>query len=121
MPENTSLDAKTIGRRIKEARERRGMLQNELAQRLGRSQRALSDYEAGNFLVKIPELVSIADILETPVLYFIQGETSPAAALDEQSVEMLNQLRRLSRPEDRNRAIELVRILSDAIEQNTSA
>ncbi len=121
MHENVSLDAQTIGQRIKESRERRGMLQSDLAQRIGRSQRALSDYETGRFLIKLPELVAIAEILETPILYFLQGETSPAAALDEQSIEMLNQLRRLSRSEDRHRAIELVRILGDAIEQNSTS
>jgi transcriptional regulator with XRE-family HTH domain len=61
------IDEKTIGRRLKEARVRRGMTQVELAQKLGIDQSLISEYERGVVRVHGALLAGIAQILKTSV------------------------------------------------------
>ena len=57
-------DAKTFGRRIKEARERKELNQKQLAEKLGITPQALSSYETGKKLPPMETAVNIAKELD---------------------------------------------------------
>lgn len=57
------LDYKAIGQRIKEARARNGVSQEQLAEKVGLSTAHTSHIETGNTKVSLPALVQIANAL----------------------------------------------------------
>jgi transcriptional regulator with XRE-family HTH domain len=69
----------SIGPRIQQAREERGITQQELAARLGCTQAALSNYERGKRRLYLANLELIASALEKPLSYF----TEPAIDEDD--------------------------------------
>ncbi len=62
-----------IGDRIKEARESKGVKQSEIAQLLGVSSQAISNYESGIRDPKIEMLVKIAKYLDVSLDYIVKG------------------------------------------------
>lgn len=63
-----------VGKRIAEIRKRRGMSQSQLAQKLGMSKQAISNYERG---IREPDYVTleaIADVLNVPITDLISNE-----------------------------------------------
>ena len=66
-----------IGNRIQQAREERGLTQEELAARLGCTQSALSNYELGKRRLYLAGLEKIAQILGKPLDYFMESPASP--------------------------------------------
>ena len=73
---NTPLDTKIFGQRLRLARERLGLSQEELASKLERDQRAISEYEHGKRKITAVELPLFAKELNVPILYFYEGEMS---------------------------------------------
>jgi transcriptional regulator with XRE-family HTH domain len=65
---------KEMGRKIQKAREERGMTQMDLAQALGITQAALSNYELGKRRLYLHQIEDIARLLQKNLDYFI---TSP--------------------------------------------
>jgi Zn-dependent peptidase ImmA (M78 family)/transcriptional regulator with XRE-family HTH domain len=64
-----------IGLRIRRTREKQGMSQQELAQKMGYSSSAtISHFEAGERKISIADLQRVAQILSLPVEYFLQDE-----------------------------------------------
>jgi transcriptional regulator with XRE-family HTH domain len=61
-----------IGRRIQQAREERGLTQEELAAKLGCTQSALSNYELGKRRLYLSGLEHIARVLDKPLSYFME-------------------------------------------------
>jgi Zn-dependent peptidase ImmA (M78 family)/DNA-binding XRE family transcriptional regulator len=59
-----------VARRIREAREQRGMSQAELARRLDRTQTAISLWESGKRAAGLDDLIDIADALDIDVSMF---------------------------------------------------
>jgi transcriptional regulator with XRE-family HTH domain len=59
-----------IGERIRYARERAGLTQEELAKRIGKSQKAVSGYEKGQRAIRIDELPTLAEALGVAPGYF---------------------------------------------------
>src|SRR5687768_5432809 len=72
-PDNAFL--KLFGQRIRAARERVGITQEELAVRVGRAQNLISRYERGQQGMHISELPILAEALGVPIGYFF-GESS---------------------------------------------
>jgi len=70
-----------IGQRIQQAREERGLTQEELAFKLGCTQSALSNYELGKRRLYLAGLEQIAEILGKPLSYFL--ELTPERFQDE--------------------------------------
>lgn len=100
------MDLKTFGLRIRSARERLGLKQGELAERLGKNQNAISEYENGDRKVPATELPQLAEALEVPLLYFYEGELIP----NEIDINLLTEFHKL--PEElKNDAIEAIRFL----------
>lgn len=73
-PENAFL--KLFGRRMREARERVGLTQEELAIRIGRAQNLISRYERGRQGIHISELPILAQALSVPIAYFFGESTA---------------------------------------------
>lgn len=55
-----------LGRLLKSVREEKGLLQREVAERLGAPQSFVSKYESGERRIDLPELRYIADVLDAP-------------------------------------------------------
>ncbi|MBQ9015652.1 MAG: helix-turn-helix transcriptional regulator [Firmicutes bacterium] len=64
---DTQLDYAAIGLRIKNARKRKGMTQERLAEKVDLSTPHMSHIESGKTKVSLPSLVLIANALETTV------------------------------------------------------
>lgn len=101
------MDASYLGRKIREARERRGLSQEELASEMGLGQRAISELENGKRRLAVAEVPQLASTLDVPLLYFFR-ETDNGTLLDQMLLEQFHQL-----PSDQlqNMAIEMLRLL----------
>ncbi|HEX7030157.1 MAG TPA: helix-turn-helix transcriptional regulator [Gammaproteobacteria bacterium] len=55
-----------LGRLLKSIREEKGLLQREVAERLGAPQSFVSKYESGERRIDLPELRYIAEVLDAP-------------------------------------------------------
>lgn len=76
-----TMDLKIIGERIRLARERLGISQEELAMRIGKTQNAVSTYENGTRGIHISELPVLAEALGVPIAYFF-GDLNPVEELE---------------------------------------
>lgn len=74
-PEPKDGDRKTLGDRLKEAREYLGFSQDEVAKFLGVSRSALSNMETGQRRVEVLEMKRLAELYKRPVSYFTGEET----------------------------------------------
>ena len=74
---------KTIGRRIREARERIGLSQQDLGDRLGVLRATVSQMENGERKILADELIKLSEVLNTSVPYLIALEDQPEIFLEE--------------------------------------
>lgn len=105
------MDQKWLGLRIRQARELRGISQEDLAAAISKDQRAISEYENGKRKLAATDLPAIATVLEVPLLYFFEPDVSP----HDLDAALLNYFRQLPTPETKQAAIDILRILSNAI------
>lgn len=61
-----------LGRLLKTIREEKGLLQREVAARLGAPQSFVSKYESGERRIDLPELCHIARVLEAPIAWLVE-------------------------------------------------
>lgn len=61
-----------VGARIRRAREQQGLTQGELGEAIGKTQTAVSYWEAGRRSPDVEDIVAIADALDVEVEYFFQ-------------------------------------------------
>ena len=101
------MDPKLFGARIKQAREERGISQEELARLLSRDQRAISEYENGKRRLAAIDLPALAKVLDVSLLYFFED----AANIHDLDQTLLQEFHRLSTPEMRKVLIEIARVL----------
>lgn len=59
-----------FGDRIKKAREKKNLTQEDVGKRLGIGRAAYSNIENGHSLVSVEHLVKLVNILEQPIIYF---------------------------------------------------
>ncbi len=71
-----------IGERIREAREKLDLTQEQLADRLGKTRNTISSYETGTRILSISELPDLAKALEVPISYFFEDERIESTDLD---------------------------------------
>ncbi|MBZ0285238.1 MAG: helix-turn-helix transcriptional regulator [Anaerolineae bacterium] len=107
------MDKTVLGERIRIARERRGLSQEEFAARISRDQRAVSEYEHGKRRISVNELPLFAVVLDVPLMYFFEGDI----VLDDVDNAVLDELRRLPNSAAKRSALELMRVLRGALEQ----
>ena len=81
--------AKRIGIRIKLARIKAGMMQKDLAEKVGMHPMSLSAIEGGRRGVSVPQLFALAEALNVPVSYFLTGaEEEMSKEADEYTAEL---------------------------------
>ena len=99
-----------LGQRIRQAREKRGLSQWELATALGIGQRGISELENGNRKLAVSELPILSDTLGVSILYFLEG-----TLLEQDAFDQLLLLHFKSIPSDdlKKSVIEIARILSE--------
>ena len=102
------MDAKLLGVRIRTARERLGLSQEELAAAVSRDQGAISEYESGIRRLSVVDLPIFSQALAVPLLYFYEGD------LQESDVDrqLLSEFNRLPTLEAKYTIIDIVRLLS---------
>lgn len=107
-----TLDALALGARIRQAREKQGLSQEEFADLISRDQRAVSELEHGKRRLAATELPIFAQALDVPLLYFYEGEIT----LQDMDTVVLKEFHRLPTSEAREYAIELLRVFSEAMQ-----
>ena len=111
------LEPLLLGRRIRHAREKLEMSQEDFAASIGRDQRAVSEYEHGKRRVIAAELPLIARILHVPVMYFFEDELS-AHDLDR---ALLEQFHRLPSQDAQRVVIDGTRVFADSLGDESGA
>ncbi len=84
-----------LGSRIKEAREKRGLSQRELASRVSKSPSAISSYESSVQTPPTDVLISIARALHVSIAYLIDWNNNDCfstSGLSEMQIDFLDQL-----------------------------
>lgn len=88
-----------LGKKIQIAREEKRMTQEQLADALGCSQSALSNYEKGKSRIYLSQLERLSEVLDKPLEYFMEkfgenaAKTEPAAkAHDSSLVRLMNEI-----------------------------
>ncbi len=101
------LNAKLLGIRIRQARERLSISQEDFAVLVSKDQRAISEFENGKRKLSAIDLLTFAKILEVPLLYFYEGEITT----EDMDHVLLSEFHRLPTSETKQAAIEMIRIL----------
>ena len=100
------MDQKAIGRRIKAARERKGLTQEELAEEVDLSPMHVSVIERGVKLPKLETLINIANVLDVSADVLLQDVVNNQTKLcASEASELFLRLRR----EDQRRALAVLR------------
>ena len=107
--DNQVMEPKELGQRIRQARERLGISQDDFAVLIERDQRAVSEYEHGKRRISVTDLPKFADALQVPLLYFFEGQLNPND-LDRELLEYFHQLPSIK---SKQSAIQIVRILTE--------
>lgn len=102
------MDLKKLGQRLREARERRNLSQEDLGALIGKDQTAISEYENAKRKITITDLPRLAEVLNVSINYFFEGELT-ADDLDRALLREFHQL------PDRAKlnAIEVIRLLNE--------
>ena len=104
------MDQKAIGRRIKAARERKGLTQEELAEEVDLSPMHVSVIERGVKLPKLETLINIANALDVSADVLLQDVVNNQTKLcASEASELFLRLRR----EDQRRALAVLRSFVD--------
>lgn len=106
-----------LGKRIRRARERISMSQEALAEALGRDQKAISEYESGKRKLPATDIPTFAMVLGVPFSYFFEGELQ----LNELDQVLLQEFHTLPTVEDKQSALQAVRLISDIVRRHLHA
>ena len=101
---------KTLGQKIREYRLKRGMTQEELAEKLFSSKTTISEYENNKIDIKISILREIAKVLGTPLPHLLSEEDDD---IDDEVMQMAMALKQIKSKELRKAAIKQVMILAE--------
>lgn len=101
------VDLKDLGQRIRQARERLGLSQEELATLVDKDQTAISEYEHGKRKFPVTELPLFAQALQVPLFYFYDAEDITSDDFDQALLEEFHKLPLASK----QHAIEIMRLL----------
>lgn len=81
--------ARDVGKRIRAAREFRGMNQTDLGSYLGLTRDAVSKIELGHSMVTLPSLLKIASALDYPLTHFLGVEPPGLSAHEAELLQLL--------------------------------
>jgi transcriptional regulator with XRE-family HTH domain len=105
------VDAAIFGARIRQARERIAMSQEQLADAVSKDQRAISEYENGKRKLSATDLPLFARALTVPVSYFYDDEIH----INDLERLLLHEFQQLPSTEAKQAAIQIVRIFSTTL------
>lgn len=105
------MDAEKLGIRIRQARERKGISQEDLAHSTSRDQRAISEYERGKRKLAVTDLPTFARELDVPILYFFEDD------LTSQDIDraLLEEFQQIPSAELKRDALALIRLFTTAL------
>jgi transcriptional regulator with XRE-family HTH domain len=106
------LDSKKLGARIRFAREAKKLSQEDLANQVGKTQKAISQLELGKRGMYVKDLVELANALNTSVTFLLALDES-INELDEIDQLIIQELRRVNSQQVKEK---LLKILSEAID-----
>lgn len=112
------MDLKPVGCRIKEAREKKGYTQEQLAEKLNLSVQHISVIERGVKVPKLETFIKIANELEVNSDFLLSDILSVSAVL--KSNELYSKMNKVSEKEKR-RILEVVRILIETADETCSS
>ena len=101
---------KKLGQKIREYRLKRGITQEELAEKLLSSKSTISEYENDKIDVKISILREIAKVLGTPLPHLLSEEDDD---IDDEVMQMAMALNQIKSKELRKAAVKQVMILAE--------
>ncbi len=104
-----------IGQRIRKARERVGMSQEDFAHAVNKDQRAISEYENGKRKVSASELSVFASVLSIPISYFYEGDFQ----IDELDQLVLQEFHKLPTVEAKEAVLQVLRIFSNTLKNHS--
>lgn len=84
------------GERIKELRTARGMTQQQLADRLGVSKQAVSNWEKGGHQIARTSIESLSDIFNVEIDYLLCRQNITTRYLDTEEIHMIDNYRKLT-------------------------
>ena len=93
------MDQKAIGKRIKSAREKKGLTQEQLAEQVNLSPMHISVIEHGNKLPRLETLINIANVLDVSADILLQDVVNNQIKLH--TSEASNLIAQLSREDQR--------------------
>ena len=93
------MDQKAIGKRIKSAREKKGLTQEQLAEQVNLSPMHISVIERGNKLPRLETLINIANVLDVSADIMLQDVVNNQIKLH--TSEASNLIAQLSREDQR--------------------
>lgn len=94
-----------LGQKIQLIREEKKISQEQLAQAIGCSQSALSNYEKGKRRIYLSQLEKLSEVLQKPLSYFVEGfeeekpEPQPDNVMDNLRLKIINDTYSLSESE----------------------
>ena len=94
-----AMDQKAIGKRIKSAREKKGLTQEQLAEQVNLSPMHISVIERGNKLPRLETLINIANVLDVSADILLQDVVNNQIKL--RTPEASNLIAQLSREDQR--------------------
>lgn len=94
-----AMDQKAIGKRIKSAREKKGLTQEQLAEQVNLSPMHISVIERGNKLPRLETLINIANVLDVSADILLQDVVNNQIKLH--TSEASNLIAQLSREDQR--------------------
>jgi transcriptional regulator with XRE-family HTH domain len=97
-----------IPERLKDARTRRGLTQDDVAQRLNVSRSLISQYESGKTVISIIHLLKLARILDESAISLMGLSVRSISSFPPSIVEVAEMMERLC-PDDRDVVLRLVR------------
>lgn len=102
------MEAVDFGVRVRLARERIGLTQEQLAEKLSTTQAAISGYENGIRRMYVTELPTLADALGVSISYFFEVEVD-----DYFGDVLIAELNKLSSDKAKETAVRLLRVFSE--------
>lgn len=110
------MDPQWLGMRIRQARERKGMSQEDLAAAISKDQSVISLYESGKRTIAATELPLLAAVLEVPVMYFFEPETG----VQDLDAAILNYFHQLRSAEEQQMMVDVMRVVSTTLQRKHS-
>jgi transcriptional regulator with XRE-family HTH domain len=103
-----------VGSRLKERRRLRGITQVELAKSIGMSFQQIQKYERGVNRIRVAVLYKLAEALDTPPCYFMEGLPGTSTSIEsvEGGSELSQAFLSIKTPLGRQRLVEMAQMLS---------